>query len=163
MDREESAAPELRGFLEAAGRSLADAQGALTGEVLVQRPALAISDAELDVKAALGTNPDGTVSLQTLSATDLRRGGIDPALLSSVRVRYVAVAGDLAVAGAGPTRTPDEVIDTVRGRPDLERLREILGDVRLEAEFVPESRRWLVTARDPDGRLVRELVLPDET
>ena len=150
----------LRGFLEAAGRSLAEAQGTLAGDVLVQRPALAIADAELDVKAALSAGADGQLALRPLSAADVVKGGIDPALLSSVRIRYVAVGGE--TAGGAPTRRSDEVVGEVGKRPDLVRLREIIGEIRLEAAFVPDKRRWLVTARDPAGRVVRELVVPDE-
>ena len=160
MDRDPAAAPDLRGFLEAAGRSLGEAQGALAGEVLAQRPVVAISDAELDIKAVLDAGADGKLALQTVSAADVRQGGIDPALLSSVRIRYVAVAGE--PAAVAPTRRPAEVVEEVRARPDVLRLTEILGDLQMEATFVPERRSWLVTALDPQGRLVREVVLPDE-
>ena len=44
---------DLGGFLEAAGRSLVDAQGSLTGDLVDLPPAVAISEAELELKAAV--------------------------------------------------------------------------------------------------------------
>jgi len=154
-----SASADLRGFLESAGRSLSDAQAALAGEALPRRPALAISDADLQVKAAVEQTAQGTLSLQTLTAADVRRGGIDPGLVSTVRIRYVAVASEAPTARA--TRSPDDVITEVRKQPQIATLERILGHLDIDAVFVTERQRWLVTARDPSGRLVREMVVPD--
>lgn len=155
---------ELAGFLEAAGRSLAEAQGALAGEAVDVPSAVAISDAELEVKATLESRPGGGVALQTVSTADIARGGITPGLLSTVRIRYVAVAEATVVrAPDRPARTPGAVIEDVKGREDVAALERILGDLVYEAVFVPSTRRWLVTARDEEARLVREVVVADET
>jgi hypothetical protein len=153
---------ELGGFLEAAGKSFTDAQGALAGDLVDLPPAVAIAEAELELKAAVQRRTDGTVVLETISTQDMRSGSITPGLLSTIRVQYVAVAADtVAAPSQQPTRTPKDVIDDVREREDVAVLDRILGGLRYEAVFVP-GKRWLVTARDADERLVREVVIQDE-
>jgi hypothetical protein len=153
---------ELRGFLEAAGKSFTDAQGALAGDAVDLPPAVAIAEAELELKAAVQRRTDGTVVLETISTQDMRSGAITPGLLSTIRVQYVAVAADTVTAPSQqPTRTPKDVIDDVREREDVAVLDRILGGLQFEAVFVP-GKRWLVTARDADRRLVREVLVPDE-
>lgn len=153
---------DLSGFMEAAGRSLADAQGALTGEAVDVPAAMAISEAELEVKAAVVRRADGGVSLETISTADMRSGGIAPGLVSTLRIQYVAVAGDSVLAPSEqPKQTPKDVIDGVRGREDVAVLDKILGGLEFEAIYLP-GRRWLVTAKDPEQRLVREILVPDE-
>ena len=153
---------DLGGFLEAAGRSLVDAQSSLTGELVDIPPAVAISEAELELKAAVVRRADGVVALETISTQDMRSGAITPGLLSTVRVQYVAVAADTLVpASQQPTQTPEKVIDGVRGREDVAVLDKILGGLRFEAAYVPIRRSWLVTAMDAEERLVREVIVPD--
>ena len=157
------AGADLGGFLEAAGQSLVDAQGSLTGEVVDIPQAVAISETELEVKAAVVRRADGVVALETISTQDMRAGNITPGLLSTIRVQYVAVAADTVVPPSEqPTRTPGEVIDVVRGRQDVAVLDKILGGLAFEAIYVPGRRRWIVTAQDADQRLVREVLVPDE-
>lgn len=153
---------DLTGFLEAAGRSLADAQGTLAGEIVDIPASVAISEAELEVKATVDRDGTGQLVLQTISTQAIQSGGLTPGLLSTVRIRYVAVAEDTLVAPSErPTRTPTEVIEEVKGREDVIVLDKILGGLAYEAVFVPTTERWLVTARDPGARLVREVVVPD--
>jgi len=151
---------DLTGFLEAAGRSLADAQGALAGEVVDIPTAVAISEAELEVKATVDRGPAGLV-VEPVSTEAVLRGGITPGMLSTLRIRYVAVTEDTLTAPSRPVRAPDTVIGEVRKREDVIALDTILGGLRYEAVFVPVTGRWLVTARDPEERLVREVVVPD--
>jgi hypothetical protein len=153
---------ELGGFLEAAGRSFTDAQGALSGDVVDLPPAVAIAEAELELKAAVQRRGDGAVVLETISTADMRSGAITPGLLSTIRVQYVAVAADtLTAPSQQPSRTPKDVIDDVRKRSDVAALDRILGGLRYEAVPVP-GKRWLVTARDDEDRLVREVLVADE-
>lgn len=153
--------PDLRAFLETAGRSLADAQGTLAGDALPSRStALAISDAELEVKAAVAQTATGALALQTVDIAQAQKGGIDAALLSTVRIRYVAVAGETAVVP--PKRNIAEVKGAVLKQRDVANLDRILGGLKVEAAFLPDQRRWLVTAHDPQGRVVREIVVPDD-
>ena len=154
---------DLGGFLEAAGRSLVDAQGSLAGEIVDIPAAVAISEAELEIKAAVVRRADGVVALETISTQDMRAGNITPGLLSTVRVQYVAVGADTVVpVSEQPTKKPKDVIDAVRGREDVAVLDKILGCLVFEAIYVPGRRRWLVTAKDAEQRLVREVLVPDE-
>jgi hypothetical protein len=152
---------DLAGFLEAAGRSLADAQGALAGDVADIPAAVAISEAELEVKATMEGAP-GAVVLQPVTSADARQGAITPGMLSTVRIRYVAVTEDtLAAPSEAPTRSAETVIKEVSAREDVAVLDKILGGLTYEAVFVPGTQRWLVTAKDPEQHLVREVVVPD--
>lgn len=151
--------PALPQFLEAAGRSFAEAQAVLAGGSGLDT-ALVIADAELEVKAAVRTTDQGLV-LQTISTADIRQGGVQPEALSTLKVRFVAL-GEPAAAPSRPGRTPRAVIEEVAARPELAGLRRIFTDLRVEPVFVPETRRWLVTVADPQGRTLRELVVPDE-
>lgn len=153
---------DLAGFLEAAGRSLADAQGTLTGAEAGVPQAMAISEADLEVKATLARE-GGEIRVEPISTAEIRRGGIEAGLVSTVRIRYVAVAPDtIASAGAEPARTAPEVIAEVKRRPDVAALERILEGLRYEAAFLPQTSRWLVVARDSEARVVREVLVPDE-
>jgi hypothetical protein len=153
---------DLGGFLEAAGRSFADAQGGLVGELVDVPTAVAISEAELEIKATVGRTADGGIVVQPVSSQDARQAAITPGVLSTVRIRYVAVAEESLVAPSErPTRTPGKVIDDVKGREDVARLDKILGGLAYEALFIPGRRRWLVTVKDSEDRLVREVLVPD--
>lgn len=153
---------ELSGFLEAAGRSLAEAQGELAGLAADVPTTVAIAEAELELKAAVARRADGTVVLETISTGDMRAGGITPGLLSTVRIQYVAVGTAATLGAEAPRRTPEDVVGDVKGRDDVGRLDRILGGLVYEAQFVPGPKRWLVTARDADARIVREVLVPDE-
>lgn len=156
---------DLGGFLEAAGRSLADAQGSLTGEAILTPSTLAISDAELDVKAAFTQQAGGKLALQALSM-DALRSGIEPGLVSSIRVRYVAIAAEVTrgpVAPVPPARQPKQIIKEVNDRPDVAALAKIVGTLEIEPIFLPDRRRWLVVVKDQEGRILRELIVPDDT
>lgn len=152
---------DLTGFLEAAGRSLADAQVTLSGELIDIPPAVAISEAELEVKATLDPTA-GRVSVQPVTSRDARERSIAPELLSTIRIRYVAVAEDTGGTGTDrPTRTAEEAIEQVRRRDDVAVLDEILGGLSYDAVFVAAPKRWLITATDPQDRVVREVIVPD--
>jgi hypothetical protein len=153
----------LGGFLEAAGRSLGDAQRRLAegAEAAGLPTAIAIDEVELEVKATLEGSGE-EVALRPVSSEEARAGAIAPAMLSTLRVRYVATAEDAAAAPSGrPRRTAEEVIDAAREREDVAALEEALGRLELEAAFIPDAGSWLVRATDPEGRVVRELVVPD--
>ena len=151
-------APNFSAFIEATGQSIADAQSELTGSVLGERPTMAISEAELDLKAVV-FQQDARLSIATISPTELRSGGIDPALLTSVRIRYVAVAESLPTQE--PNRSVDEVIEEVKSDERIRRLEPILGELRYDATFVANRQSWLITVVDNEERTIRSVVLPD--
>jgi len=153
---------ELGGFLEAAGRSFTEAQGTLGGGVSAIPAAVAIAQAELEVKAAISRGADGALRIETLSAQDIRSSAFPAGVLSTVRVQYVAVTGESLTAPSGqPAQSAADVIDSVRKRDDVAALDRILGGLAFRAAFLP-SGRWLVTATDAEERVVREVLVPDE-
>jgi hypothetical protein len=143
------------GFFEAAGRSLGEAQGALAGGTDVPAT-VAISEAQLEVKVIVDRREEG-LDIQPVGTEVLAKGKVDPGLVSTVTLRFVPVA----TAEAPARRAGSDVIDEVRKRPDVQRVAKIVGDLRFEAQFVA-GRRWLVVARDAEGRVVREAVVDDD-
>jgi hypothetical protein len=156
-----SSETELAGFLEAAGRSFADAQGGLVGGGPGTPGAVAIAEAELEVKATLESAGAGSLSLRPVSGKDAREAGIEPGLLSTLRIRYVALPEEASSAGELPKRTPERVIAEVGRREDVVALDKILGGLELDATFLPVAASWLVQARDPQQRVVRTVLVPD--
>lgn len=159
-------APDLQAFLEAAGSSLAGAQAPIGADVQLPS-AMVLANAELELKAAILTDSQGRLTVKTFSSQDILRGSINPGVLSTVKVNFVATLGETlpsqsSPAADAPKRTPQDVIDSVKARPDIRLLDEILGDLEIKVNYVPGQQRWLVTAHDPRNRLVRELVLPDD-
>lgn len=150
---------DLSDFMATAGQSLADAQSGLT-EGVDTPSAIAIAEAELEVKATVESDASGKVALQPISSREMREAEISPGLLSTLRVRYVAVTEEIAT-GDPPKRTAEKVIGEVRKREDVAALDRILGGLEFDALFVPETRHWLIMATDPRKRLIREVLVPD--
>ncbi len=148
----------LGDFFAAAGQSLSDAQAALTANAGLTPSTLAISGADLEVKAAVTQTALGKLVLQTLSMQSLR-SGIAPELVSTIQMHYVAVPGS---TGPEPKRGAQEIREIVAKRDDIRRLAKILGELKIEPLFVPQRGEWLVIARDPESRVVRDLIIPDE-
>jgi hypothetical protein len=152
---------ELRAFLEEAGRSLGAAQDALVGSSLEVPTQVAISSAELEIKAGFTRAANGALQVQPVSVADIVGSKLEVGAISTLKVQFVAIAEDAQLPGPAPVRKADDVIKTVRGRADVAALVKILDDVRFEAVFVPPTRRWLVRATDAQNRVVREVLVPD--
>lgn len=162
--RDSSGEIPLQTFLHGAGSSLAGAQQSL-GSGIDPPPALTIASAELEAKVALHTDASGELSVRPLSIADIRSGGgIDVAAISTLRVSYVATAPESSagVGDAGPMRTTSDIVAEIRSRPDIARIEALLGTMRIETEYLARTKRWAVAAFDRRGRLVREMMLPDE-
>ena len=158
----DAGAADIGAFFESVGRSLAEAQGALSKDLTDIPAGMVIAGAELELKAAVESAAGGKLSLQTISVQDIRQGGIDPQLLSSVRLQFVPTAGDaLTLSSNKPTRKPEEVIQDFRGRKDMMALTRILGPLIFDATFIPARKRWIVTARDSQNHLLREALVSD--
>lgn len=92
---------ELSGFLQAAGNSLGAAQRRLAGEGSAGfSDAMAISEVELEVKATLDQGEE-QLELRPIYSREARSGEIAPELVSTVRVRYVALP-------AAPAQPPQD-------------------------------------------------------
>ena len=153
--------PDLRAFLQGAGQSLSLAGNALTeGTGLSSQ--LVIASVEVEARVAMEADASGALRVHPVSVRDLE-SKISAAALSTLRVQYVAAdSGPPESIVHTPTRNPREVIAEVRGHADIARLEAILGKIQITPTFVAESGHWLVTVTDPEGRPVREIVLPDE-
>jgi hypothetical protein len=158
------AGAELSSFIIAAGDSLTSAQGQLASGLDMQT-GLVLANAELEVKVGVKTDAKGRLNVQTISAQDIRQGGINADTLSTLRVSFVATASEVQAGPLlqveGPLRGKDEVIGELRKQPDLAALDKIFGGLEYQAVYISESKRWLVTALDPNQRVVREIILPD--
>ena len=149
-------------FFELAGRSIAEAQDAIAP--LDQPTQMVIGDAQVEVKVTMASDADGALAVQPISSEDALRGGIDPGMLSTLRVNFVATAAAPpanSVTGASPMRDLKEVIEEVSSRPDVINVTKILGKLDYEVTYVPNQQRWLVVARDAKQRIVRESVVSD--
>jgi hypothetical protein len=149
-------------FFELAGRSIAEAQDAIAP--LDQPTQMVIDNAEVEVKVTVASDANGALAVQTISSEEASRGRIDPGMLSTLRVNFVAAAAEqptTSVTGARPKRDVKDVIKEVSSRPDVVNVTKALGKLDFEAIYVPNLKRWLVIARDAKRRIVRESVVPD--
>jgi len=163
-DKSSSSEIDLGAFLKSAGQSLSEAQEALVaGLELPTR--MVLSNAEMEIKVAVSSDAKGRMTIQPISAQDIQRGGIEPGVLSTLRISFVGSVGEAipsAVAPAGPKRNPIDIIDEVHKYPDVTKLEKVLGGLDIKPSYVPDKKRWLVSVSDSDGRIVRELVLADD-
>jgi hypothetical protein len=124
---------DLETFLKSAGQSFTNAQKALVSglEVSVN---MMLSNAELELKVAVSSNPQGKMSIRSISSEDLLRGDIDPGMLSTIRISFVSSVGDIE-AESRPVSPGDS---TGQGNtvPDL------LGMTLEEAFTLLKSEGW---------------------
>jgi len=152
---------DLQAFLAGAGQSLTGAQSTLGAPTSMQSE-FVLSSAELDAKVTLAADPTGRLRVQPLSSRDAQRATLHADAISTLHINFVATAaGSEGIGASPPSRPATEVIAEIRQRPDLVALQDILGDLAIEAAYVSQTKQWLVTARDPKGRVVREVIAPD--
>ena len=163
-DESSSSDVDLGDFLKSAGESLSEAQQALAaGLELPTR--MILSNAEMEIKVSVSSDAQGRMTIQPISAQDIRRGGIDSGVLSTLRISFTGPIGEApptTTTQVGAKRNPIEIIEEVHKYPDITELEKVLGRLDVQPSYIPDKKRWLVSVRDPDGRIVRELVLPDE-
>ena len=154
---------DLQSFLNSAGQSLAQAQGELSPgmEGLAE---MVISNADLEIKAAVTTDNSGRTTIQTFSSQEILKGAIDPGLLSTLKFSFVATASQPSsesISANKPRRPVTDVITEIRKRPDIANLEKILGSLDIRATYVDREKQWLVSASDSQDRIVRQVILPD--
>lgn len=169
---------DFNDFLSAAGEHLTDAHQQL-GSGLDFVTGMTLASADLEVKAAVHS-VGGRLAISTLPAEEVRLSEVNPELLSTVRLSFVATSLEEEPASravprgtGGPATAPaaesapaalrswSEVEATVRARLEEQGLTEVFGDLRLRPAYVPELQRWLVLVENQAGLVLRELVLPD--
>lgn len=164
-------------FLSAAGENLTDAHQQL-GTGLDFVTGMTLASADLEVKAAVH-NVGGRLTISTLPAQEVRLSEVNPELLSTVRLSFVATSleeGSAATqsrgtappakapspAAAAPRRAQTAVVQQVRERLEIQGLQEIFGELNIRSAYVDELERWLVLVESTAGLVLRELVLPDQ-
>lgn len=101
---------------------------------------------------------------QAVSVSPGARSSVDADALSTFRMNFVAMLPETEPpAYPAPKRNFNSLITELRRREDVARLERILGELTFSVSFVPAKRLWVVTARDADDHLVREVIMFDET
>jgi len=80
---------DLETFLKSVGQSFTDAQRALLPGLDVSVNMM-LSNADLELKVAVTSDARGKMSIKPISSADVARGGIDPGLLSTIRISFVS-------------------------------------------------------------------------
>lgn len=158
-----------------AGGSLSSAQGQL-GQGVDLNSAMVMSEAVLEIKAAIGRGANGELLVEPLSTAHLA-GQLNAAAISTVRLNFVATASEVPAAaapatgtsaGAGsgngsipPRLTREQALAAFAAQDDVQRLEKLIGPFELRTQFVSGSGQWIVQASDPAGRIVREQLIRD--
>ena len=154
---------ELGDFLEATGKSFGDAQNSLLSGLNLSTNMI-LNNAEIEVKV-LVDSADGKINIKPVSAEDIRVGSIDPGLLSTLRISYVSTVEEPVEETVSATvesvKEPAQLIDQVLNRRDIQKLAATRGELQVKPTFVAERKRWLVSVEDTNGKVLREIVLPD--
>lgn len=153
----------MKAFLEMAGRSLSGAQGELGAGINLQSN-FVLANAELEARIGLKQNGNGEINVEPISSADMVKSNINSAAISTLRINFVAAAAESTPGEAAntPKRTKKEVADEVLERPDVKRLAEILGPLKVIPTYEPTNKRWVVVAEDQRGRIIREALIADE-
>ena len=113
---------DLKAFVEAAGQSFSEAQKALVPGLDVPINMM-LNSAELELKVAVSSDVKGRMSICPISSQELRRGGIDPAMLSTIRISFISTIGETKQPAApsttpptAPKRTLSEIIKEIHSR-----------------------------------------------
>lgn len=134
---------------DAAGRSLGTAQRTLTADLPTAPTRMAIAETTLELKVAVSGGSRDGLRLHTIAPEQVRKGTVDTAALSTVTMRFAALAAPAAT--------------NVDSDPEIEsRIRELreeikaqgldaLGDLHVAVNLKPT-----VTFTDARGRIVRE-------
>lgn len=162
---------QLGAFVGLAGGSLSSAQQQL-GQGVDLNSTMVMSEAVLEIKAAIGRSGNGELLVEPLSTAQLA-GQLNAAAISTVRLNFVATASEVpALAGTSPAPpggattgnlpprlTRDQALAIFQAQADVQRLEKLIGPFAVRTELVPSTGHWLVQASDPAGRIVREQLI----
>lgn len=166
-----SSSAQLGTFAGLAGGSLSAAQIQL-GQGVDLNSTMVMSEAMLEIKAAIGRSGTGELLVEPLSTAQLA-GQLNAAAISTVRLNFVATAsepaatttasppstGDTTGGNTPPRFTRDQALAAFGAQEDVKRLEQLIGPFELRTQFVPSTGHWLVQASDPAGRVVREQLI----
>ena len=123
---------DLETFLKAAGQSFTDAQKALVPGTDVSVNMM-LSSAELELKVAVRSDASGKMMIKPISSAEMSRGGIDPGMLSTVRINFVSTAGEIK---AGP-------VSSQAGEAGENSVPLVLGMTMDAAVALLKSKGWM--------------------
>ncbi len=123
---------DLETFLKSASQSFTDAQRSLLPGLDVSVNMM-LSNAELELKVAVSSDVQGKMSIRPISSEDILRGGIDPGVLSTIRITFVSSVGEFKA------EAPPASADTA-GRGEA--VPALVGLTLDEAGALLKSRGW---------------------
>ncbi|MDD5700711.1 MAG: PASTA domain-containing protein [Dehalococcoidales bacterium] len=148
---------DLETFLKSAGQSFTDAQRALVPGIDVSVN-MVLSNADLEIKVAVSSDAQGKMSIKPISSEDIVRGGIDPGLLSTIRVSFVSSIGEIKpqpVPATG-TATRENPVPVLVGRT-LDEAATILKSGGWQFEpHAATSEEVAAAGRESSGRVIRQ-------
>lgn len=154
-----------------AGGSLSTAQGEL-GLGADLSSTMVMSEAALEIKAAISRASNGELLIEPLSTAQLA-GQLNAAAISTLRLNFVATASLNSTAaqaavdsGGGTTGTTggsrfsrEQALAAFQAQDDVQRLEKLIGPFELRTQLVPTTGQWIVQATDSTGRVVREQLI----
>ena len=112
---------DLETVLKSAGQSFSEAQKSLVSGLNLPVN-MVLNSADLELRVAISYDAAGKIALSPISSEDIGRGGIDPALISTVRFSFVSSIGDLkaepAAAGDIFAEAGDKIPSVVGMKPE---------------------------------------------
>ena len=150
---------DLETFLKSAGQSFTDAQRALVPGLDVSVNMM-LSNAELELRVAVSSDAQGKMAIRPISSEDIIRGGIDPGMLSTIRINFVSSIGEIK-AEPQPVPTSDntgrENIVPVLVSRTLEEALSLLKSSGWQFEpHAASSEEITVAGKERPGRVLRQ-------
>ena len=148
---------DLETFLKSAGQSFTDAQRALVPGLDVSVNMM-LSNADLELKVTVSSDAQGKMSIRPISSEDIIRGGIDPGLLSTMRINFVSSIGEIKPQ---PVPTVDStgrgsVVPVLVGR-SLDEAAALLKSGEWQFELHAASGEEIATTgKESRGRILRQ-------
>lgn len=150
------------------GGSLTSAQSDL-GQGANLSSAMVLSEATLEIKAAISRASNGELLIEPMSSAHLA-GQLNAAAISTVKLSFVATSSDAPtdapVTGGstgtttgGSRFTREQALAIFQAQDDVQRLEKLIGPFELRTQIVPTTGQWIVQATDPVGRVVREQLI----
>jgi len=146
---------DLETFLKSAGKSFTDAQRALVPGLDVSVNMM-LSNAELELKVAVSSDAQGKMSIRPISSEDITRGGIDPGMLSTIRINFVSSIGEIKAEPQPAPTDGENIVPTMVGLT-LEEATALLKSGGWQFEPHAASSEEIAAAdKESRGRVLRQ-------
>jgi hypothetical protein len=155
---------DLETFLKSAGQSFSDAQRALLPGVDVPVNMM-LSNADLELRVAVTSSAQGKMSIRPISSEDITRGGIDPGLLSTIRISFVSSIGEIKPQPEAPVSSVPggDAVPTLMGLT-LDEAAKVLRSAGWQYEAHAANSDEIASAdKESHGRIIRQQPLAGQT